>query len=167
MSLSSKYVLCPALSSTIWINLSLAERRGLVQRWPVRRYLTGPALWGGCVILIMQDYLITNAHRHLGFGFFVLWASKSCCAKGATLFCSFTYSFSFSLWLPQKPTLLTPPPVITLKKKKSLGSPMNPFSIKPQMPKVSFDCYPLIITWPMIGFICRSPHWPGYTFQNC
>uniref|UniRef100_A0A3B5AJM4 DNA polymerase n=1 Tax=Stegastes partitus TaxID=144197 RepID=A0A3B5AJM4_9TELE len=37
----------------------------------------------------------------------------------------------------EKPTLLTPPPVVTLKKKKSLGSPMNPFSIKPQMPKVS------------------------------
>uniref|UniRef100_A0A4W6CIU8 DNA polymerase n=1 Tax=Lates calcarifer TaxID=8187 RepID=A0A4W6CIU8_LATCA len=32
---------------------------------------------------------------------------------------------------------LAPPPVVTLKKKKSLGSPMNPFSIKPQMPKVS------------------------------
>uniref|UniRef100_A0A673AYZ4 DNA polymerase n=1 Tax=Sphaeramia orbicularis TaxID=375764 RepID=A0A673AYZ4_9TELE len=30
----------------------------------------------------------------------------------------------------QKSTLLTPPPVVTLKKKKSLGSPMNPFSIK-------------------------------------
>uniref|UniRef100_A0A8C9ZLN0 DNA polymerase n=1 Tax=Sander lucioperca TaxID=283035 RepID=A0A8C9ZLN0_SANLU len=35
----------------------------------------------------------------------------------------------------EKPTLLTPPPVVTLKKKKSLGSPMNPFSLKPQMPK--------------------------------
>ncbi|XP_067434009.1 DNA polymerase alpha catalytic subunit [Thunnus thynnus] len=35
----------------------------------------------------------------------------------------------------EKPSLLTPPPVVTLKKKKSLGSPMNPFSIKPQMPK--------------------------------
>uniref|UniRef100_A0A671T8K0 DNA polymerase n=1 Tax=Sinocyclocheilus anshuiensis TaxID=1608454 RepID=A0A671T8K0_9TELE len=32
--------------------------------------------------------------------------------------------------------LLTPPPVITLKKKKTLGSPMNPFSVKPQVPKV-------------------------------
>ncbi|KAK1884775.1 DNA polymerase alpha catalytic subunit, partial [Dissostichus eleginoides] len=30
----------------------------------------------------------------------------------------------------EKPSLLTPPPVITLKKKRSLGSPMNPFSIK-------------------------------------
>ncbi|XP_029979696.1 DNA polymerase alpha catalytic subunit isoform X2 [Sphaeramia orbicularis] len=30
----------------------------------------------------------------------------------------------------EKSTLLTPPPVVTLKKKKSLGSPMNPFSIK-------------------------------------
>ncbi|KAF7661751.1 hypothetical protein LDENG_00253600 [Lucifuga dentata] len=36
----------------------------------------------------------------------------------------------------EKPSLLTPPPV-SLKKKKSLGSPMNPFSIKPQMPKES------------------------------
>lgn len=34
-----------------------------------------------------------------------------------------------------KPALLTPPPVVTLKKKKSVGSPMNPFSIKPQLPK--------------------------------
>uniref|UniRef100_A0A3P9L8F1 DNA polymerase n=1 Tax=Oryzias latipes TaxID=8090 RepID=A0A3P9L8F1_ORYLA len=33
--------------------------------------------------------------------------------------------------------VLAPPPVITLKKKKSLGSPMNPFSIRPQMPKSS------------------------------
>nr|CBN81881.1 DNA polymerase alpha catalytic subunit [Dicentrarchus labrax] len=39
----------------------------------------------------------------------------------------------------EKPTLLTPPPVVTLKKKKSLGSPLNPFSIKPQMPKVSLN----------------------------
>uniref|UniRef100_A0A8C7Z0B9 Polymerase (DNA directed), alpha 1 n=1 Tax=Oryzias sinensis TaxID=183150 RepID=A0A8C7Z0B9_9TELE len=36
----------------------------------------------------------------------------------------------------EKPAVLAPPPVITLKKKKSLGSPMNPFSIRPQMPKV-------------------------------
>uniref|UniRef100_A0A8C2PYL4 DNA polymerase n=1 Tax=Cyprinus carpio TaxID=7962 RepID=A0A8C2PYL4_CYPCA len=36
-----------------------------------------------------------------------------------------------------KPVLLTPPPVITLKKKKTLGSPMNPFSVKPQVPKES------------------------------
>uniref|UniRef100_A0A669EY04 DNA polymerase n=1 Tax=Oreochromis niloticus TaxID=8128 RepID=A0A669EY04_ORENI len=35
--------------------------------------------------------------------------------------------------------LLTPPPVVTLKKKKSVGSPMNPFSIKPQLPKMDFD----------------------------
>uniref|UniRef100_A0A8C2ZNP8 DNA polymerase n=1 Tax=Cyclopterus lumpus TaxID=8103 RepID=A0A8C2ZNP8_CYCLU len=41
----------------------------------------------------------------------------------------------------EKPTLLTPPQVVTLKKKKSLGSPMNPFSIKPQMPKVSFKLF--------------------------
>ncbi|XP_035798609.2 DNA polymerase alpha catalytic subunit isoform X3 [Amphiprion ocellaris] len=39
--------------------------------------------------------------------------------------------------LHSEPALLTPPPVVTLKKKKSLGSPMNPFSIKPQMPKES------------------------------
>uniref|UniRef100_A0A7N8Y114 DNA polymerase alpha catalytic subunit n=1 Tax=Mastacembelus armatus TaxID=205130 RepID=A0A7N8Y114_9TELE len=39
----------------------------------------------------------------------------------------------------EKSAVLTPPPVVTLKKKKSLGSPMNPFSIKPQMPKVFFD----------------------------
>uniref|UniRef100_A0A7N5ZZV3 DNA polymerase n=1 Tax=Anabas testudineus TaxID=64144 RepID=A0A7N5ZZV3_ANATE len=38
----------------------------------------------------------------------------------------------------EKPITLTPPPVVTLKKKKSLGSPMNPFSIKPQIPKVCF-----------------------------
>ncbi|CAJ1082305.1 DNA polymerase alpha catalytic subunit [Xyrichtys novacula] len=37
----------------------------------------------------------------------------------------------------EKPALLTPPPVVTLKKKKPLGSPMNPFSVKPQMPKES------------------------------
>uniref|UniRef100_A0A7N6ATI3 DNA polymerase n=1 Tax=Anabas testudineus TaxID=64144 RepID=A0A7N6ATI3_ANATE len=37
----------------------------------------------------------------------------------------------------EKPITLTPPPVVTLKKKKSLGSPMNPFSIKPQIPKSS------------------------------
>ncbi|XP_049604706.1 DNA polymerase alpha catalytic subunit [Syngnathus scovelli] len=33
----------------------------------------------------------------------------------------------------EKSTILTPSPVVTLKKKKSLGSPMNPFSVKPQM----------------------------------
>uniref|UniRef100_W5KK76 DNA polymerase n=1 Tax=Astyanax mexicanus TaxID=7994 RepID=W5KK76_ASTMX len=37
----------------------------------------------------------------------------------------------------EKP-VLTPPPVITLKKKKALGSPMNPFSVKSQTPKVIF-----------------------------
>ncbi|TNN89043.1 DNA polymerase alpha catalytic subunit [Liparis tanakae] len=37
----------------------------------------------------------------------------------------------------EKSTLLTFPPVVTLKKKKTLGSPMNPFSIKPQMTKES------------------------------
>ncbi|XP_065114338.1 DNA polymerase alpha catalytic subunit [Paramisgurnus dabryanus] len=35
----------------------------------------------------------------------------------------------------EKSVVLTPPPVITLKKKKMLGSPMNPFSVKPQVPK--------------------------------
>uniref|UniRef100_A0A3Q2XFK7 DNA polymerase n=1 Tax=Haplochromis burtoni TaxID=8153 RepID=A0A3Q2XFK7_HAPBU len=44
------------------------------------------------------------------------------------------YALSF-----QKPALLSPPPVVTLKKKKSVGSPMNPFSIKPQLPKVTPD----------------------------
>ncbi|KAM3592904.1 uncharacterized protein V6R79_001516 [Siganus canaliculatus] len=37
----------------------------------------------------------------------------------------------------EKSSVLTPPPVVTLKKKKSIGSPMNPFSIKPQMQKES------------------------------
>ncbi|XP_076014458.1 DNA polymerase alpha catalytic subunit [Genypterus blacodes] len=36
----------------------------------------------------------------------------------------------------EKPSLLTPPPVVTLKKKRTPGSPMNPFSIKPR-PKES------------------------------
>ncbi|XP_077411185.1 DNA polymerase alpha catalytic subunit isoform X2 [Vanacampus margaritifer] len=35
----------------------------------------------------------------------------------------------------EKSPILAPPPVVTLKKKKSIGSPMNPFSIKPQMSK--------------------------------
>ncbi|XP_068604329.1 DNA polymerase alpha catalytic subunit [Brachionichthys hirsutus] len=35
----------------------------------------------------------------------------------------------------EKSTLLKPPPIITLKKKKFLGSPLNPFSIKPQTSK--------------------------------
>ncbi|XP_037549936.1 DNA polymerase alpha catalytic subunit-like [Nematolebias whitei] len=35
----------------------------------------------------------------------------------------------------EKPSALTPPPVVTLKKKKSVASPMNPFSIKPQISK--------------------------------
>uniref|UniRef100_A0A8D3CJN3 DNA polymerase n=1 Tax=Scophthalmus maximus TaxID=52904 RepID=A0A8D3CJN3_SCOMX len=39
----------------------------------------------------------------------------------------------------EKPAHLAAPPVVTLKKKKTLGSPMNPFSIKPQMPKVFFN----------------------------
>ncbi|KAM4605996.1 DNA polymerase alpha catalytic subunit [Polymixia lowei] len=37
----------------------------------------------------------------------------------------------------EKPSHLIPPPVVTLKKKKSLGAPMNPFSIKSQTPKAS------------------------------
>ncbi len=48
------------------------------------------------------------------------------------------FKISLSLLFSQKPTVLTPPPVVTLKKKKSVGSPMNPFSIKPQIPKVVF-----------------------------
>ncbi|XP_012718464.2 DNA polymerase alpha catalytic subunit [Fundulus heteroclitus] len=35
----------------------------------------------------------------------------------------------------EKPSVLSPPPVVALKKKKPAGSTMNPFSIKPQMPK--------------------------------
>ncbi|KAG7487342.1 hypothetical protein MATL_G00022240 [Megalops atlanticus] len=34
-------------------------------------------------------------------------------------------------------SLLTPPPVVTLKKRKPQGVPMNPFSLKPQTPKDS------------------------------
>ncbi|GAA6086254.1 DNA polymerase alpha catalytic subunit isoform X1, partial [Tachysurus ichikawai] len=37
----------------------------------------------------------------------------------------------------EKPVLLTPPPVITLKKKRALGSPMNPFSVQTQTLKES------------------------------
>ncbi|XP_051969816.1 DNA polymerase alpha catalytic subunit-like isoform X2 [Xyrauchen texanus] len=38
----------------------------------------------------------------------------------------------------EKTVALTPPPIITLKKKKkTLGSPINPFSVKPQLPKQS------------------------------
>uniref|UniRef100_A0AAY5JXK8 DNA-directed DNA polymerase n=1 Tax=Esox lucius TaxID=8010 RepID=A0AAY5JXK8_ESOLU len=37
----------------------------------------------------------------------------------------------------ERPLSMTPPPVITLKKKKVLGTPMNPFSIKPQTPKLA------------------------------
>ncbi|KAI1891276.1 hypothetical protein AGOR_G00142110 [Albula goreensis] len=36
-----------------------------------------------------------------------------------------------------KPAVLTPPPVITLKKKKPVGLPQNPFSLRPQTPKDS------------------------------
>uniref|UniRef100_A0A3Q2NVX2 DNA polymerase n=1 Tax=Fundulus heteroclitus TaxID=8078 RepID=A0A3Q2NVX2_FUNHE len=37
----------------------------------------------------------------------------------------------------EKPSVLSPPPVVALKKKKPAGSTMNPFSIKPQVPKVN------------------------------
>ncbi|XP_036377688.1 DNA polymerase alpha catalytic subunit [Megalops cyprinoides] len=37
----------------------------------------------------------------------------------------------------EKQSLLTPPPVVTLKKRKPQGVPMNPFSLKPQAPKDS------------------------------
>ncbi|XP_062336085.1 DNA polymerase alpha catalytic subunit isoform X2 [Osmerus eperlanus] len=37
----------------------------------------------------------------------------------------------------EKASILSPPPIVTLKKKKSLGSPINPFSVKPQNPKES------------------------------
>uniref|UniRef100_A0A3Q2YXQ5 DNA polymerase n=1 Tax=Hippocampus comes TaxID=109280 RepID=A0A3Q2YXQ5_HIPCM len=37
----------------------------------------------------------------------------------------------------EKSTILAP--VVTLKKKKSLGSPLNPFSVKPQMSRLAFD----------------------------
>uniref|UniRef100_A0A8C7K536 DNA polymerase n=1 Tax=Oncorhynchus kisutch TaxID=8019 RepID=A0A8C7K536_ONCKI len=43
----------------------------------------------------------------------------------------------------QRPSPLTPP-VVTLKKKKALGTTMNPFSIKTQSPKVHFSLSPLI-----------------------
>ncbi|RXN25789.1 DNA polymerase alpha catalytic subunit [Labeo rohita] len=51
--------------------------------------------------------------------------------------CDLLYQINSCLFLTQKPVLLTPPPIITLKKKKTLGSPMNPFSVKPQVPKES------------------------------
>ncbi|XP_031439703.1 DNA polymerase alpha catalytic subunit [Clupea harengus] len=35
----------------------------------------------------------------------------------------------------EKPSILTTPPVVTLKKRKAVGSPMNPFSVKLQAPK--------------------------------
>uniref|UniRef100_A0A3Q1H2T1 DNA polymerase n=1 Tax=Acanthochromis polyacanthus TaxID=80966 RepID=A0A3Q1H2T1_9TELE len=57
-----------------------------------------------------------------------------------------------------KPALLTPPPVVTLKKKKSLGSPMNPFSIKPQMPKVSPHLTFLFIFLICCLFLHRHEH---------
>uniref|UniRef100_A0AAY4AWZ0 DNA-directed DNA polymerase n=1 Tax=Denticeps clupeoides TaxID=299321 RepID=A0AAY4AWZ0_9TELE len=37
----------------------------------------------------------------------------------------------------EKPVIFTPPPIVTLKKKRSVGSTMNPFSVKPQTQKVS------------------------------
>ncbi|XP_028815477.1 DNA polymerase alpha catalytic subunit isoform X2 [Denticeps clupeoides] len=35
----------------------------------------------------------------------------------------------------EKPVIFTPPPIVTLKKKRSVGSTMNPFSVKPQTQK--------------------------------
>ncbi|XP_048866083.1 LOW QUALITY PROTEIN: DNA polymerase alpha catalytic subunit [Brienomyrus brachyistius] len=37
--------------------------------------------------------------------------------------------------LSEKPAVLTPPPVVTLRKKRAMGAPMNQFAIKPQTPK--------------------------------
>lgn len=56
----------------------------------------------------------------------------------ADMMCIIVYLnlFYFIFALDQKPVLFTPPPVITLKKKKALGSPMNPFSVQTQTPKV-------------------------------
>uniref|UniRef100_A0A3B3QW26 DNA polymerase n=1 Tax=Paramormyrops kingsleyae TaxID=1676925 RepID=A0A3B3QW26_9TELE len=39
--------------------------------------------------------------------------------------------------LSEKPAVLTPPPVVTLRKKRAMGVPMNQFAIKPQTPKVA------------------------------
>uniref|UniRef100_A0A8C9VWC7 DNA polymerase n=1 Tax=Scleropages formosus TaxID=113540 RepID=A0A8C9VWC7_SCLFO len=36
-----------------------------------------------------------------------------------------------------KPPVVTPPPVVALRKKKVTGNPMNPFSVKPRTPKMS------------------------------
>lgn len=44
-----------ALALTPSVRMSLAERRGLVQRRPVRRYFTGPSLWGLCIICMTQN----------------------------------------------------------------------------------------------------------------
>ncbi|XP_018616727.1 DNA polymerase alpha catalytic subunit isoform X1 [Scleropages formosus] len=37
----------------------------------------------------------------------------------------------------EKPPVVTPPPVVALRKKKVTGNPMNPFSVKPRTPKMS------------------------------
>uniref|UniRef100_A0AAQ5X1K7 DNA polymerase n=1 Tax=Amphiprion ocellaris TaxID=80972 RepID=A0AAQ5X1K7_AMPOC len=60
--------------------------------------------------------------------------------------------------------LLTPPPVVTLKKKKSLGSPMNPFSIKPQMPKVS--PHPTFFFYHIDSLLCFSIFVPLFFFRS-
>uniref|UniRef100_A0A8C9S1J9 DNA polymerase n=1 Tax=Scleropages formosus TaxID=113540 RepID=A0A8C9S1J9_SCLFO len=37
----------------------------------------------------------------------------------------------------EKPPVVTPPPVVALRKKKVTGNPMNPFSVKPRTPKIT------------------------------
>uniref|UniRef100_A0A8C7K612 DNA polymerase n=1 Tax=Oncorhynchus kisutch TaxID=8019 RepID=A0A8C7K612_ONCKI len=59
----------------------------------------------------------------------------------------------------QRPSPLTPP-VVTLKKKKALGTTMNPFSIKTQSPKVHFSLSPLI---PAPSYIPLRPNVTEYT----
>uniref|UniRef100_A0A8C8JSX9 DNA polymerase n=1 Tax=Oncorhynchus tshawytscha TaxID=74940 RepID=A0A8C8JSX9_ONCTS len=59
----------------------------------------------------------------------------------------------------QRPSPLTPP-VVTLKKKKALGTTMNPFSIKTQSPKVHVSLSPLI---PAPYYIPLRPNVTEYT----
>ncbi|XP_035475430.1 DNA polymerase alpha catalytic subunit isoform X1 [Scophthalmus maximus] len=64
----------------------------------------------------------------------------------------------------EKPAHLAAPPVVTLKKKKTLGSPMNPFSIKPQMPKESTSATGLkakVIRPPSSDLTPRPPARPA------
>ncbi|KAL7840672.1 hypothetical protein AOLI_G00259950 [Acnodon oligacanthus] len=58
----------------------------------------------------------------------------------------------------EKPATLTPPPVITLKKKKALGSSMNPFSVKPQTPKQPAATP---VTKPRLAVPCPPPADPS------